>query len=76
MQEFYKKALVALILLLVADALVAWLCIDRSHPSASLIPRDRGGVPWRIVTTTDAALGGTSTIRILDGRGNGVVTGS
>jgi AraC-like DNA-binding protein len=66
MQEFFRKALVALILLLIADALAAWFCIDRSHPSVSLVPKGRGDVPWRVSTTTDAVLGGTSTIRILD----------
>jgi AraC-like DNA-binding protein len=66
MQEFFRKALVALILLLIADALAAWFCIDRSHPSVSLIPQGWGDVPWRAATTTDAVLGGTSTIRILD----------
>jgi AraC-like DNA-binding protein len=66
MQEFFRKALVALTLLLIADALAAWFCIDRSQPSVSLIPQGRGGVPWRAATTTDAVLGGTSTIRILD----------
>jgi AraC-like DNA-binding protein len=66
MQEFYKKALVALILLLVAEALAACLCIYLSYPSATLVPRGRGGLHWRLVATTDAAQGGTSTIRILD----------
>ena len=66
MQEFFRKALVALILLLIADALVACFCIYRSHPSVSLIPTGRGWPHWRPVTTTDAALGGTSTIRILE----------
>jgi AraC-like DNA-binding protein len=66
MQEFYRKALVALILLLIAAALAAWFCIDRSQPSVSLIPKGRGDVPWRVATTTDAILGGTSAIRILD----------
>ncbi len=66
MQDFYKKAFVALILVLVADAAVAWFCIRQSHPSASLIPREPGGVHWRPAVTTDAILGGTSTIRILE----------
>jgi AraC-like DNA-binding protein len=66
MQEFYKKALVALILLLIGEALAACLCVYLSYPSATLVPRGRGGVPWRLATTTDAAQGGTSTIRILD----------
>ena len=66
MQEFFRKALVALILLLVAFALAAWFCIDQSYLSAALVPKARGGMRWRAVTTTDAVLGGTSTIRILD----------
>ena len=66
MQEFFRKALVALILLLIVDALVAWFCIYQSHPSATLIPKGRGGLQSHAVTTTDAVLGGTSTIRILD----------
>jgi len=66
MQEFFRKALVALILLLIVDALVACFCIHQSHPSTSLIPTGRGWPHWRPVTTTDAALGGTSTIRIPD----------
>ena len=66
MQEFYKKALIALIVVLVADALLAWFCIQRSYPSASLIPTERGGVHWRPAVITDAILGGTSTIRIVE----------
>jgi AraC-like DNA-binding protein len=66
MQDFFRKALVALIVLLVVDALVAWFCIDQSHPSMSLIPKGRGSLPWRVGTTTDAVLGGTSTIRVLE----------
>jgi AraC-like DNA-binding protein len=66
MQEFYKTALAALILLLVADALAACFCIHQSYPTASLVPKEPGSVRWRMVTTTDEVLGGTSTIRILD----------
>ncbi|SDD06049.1 AraC-type DNA-binding protein [Massilia sp. PDC64] len=66
MQDFYKQALVALILVLAADALIAWFCIQRSYPSASLVPRERSGVRWRPAVTTDAILGGTSTIRIVE----------
>jgi AraC-like DNA-binding protein len=66
MQEFHKKALLALILLLIADALIACFCIYQSYLSATLIPQERGGMHWRPATTTDAILGGTSTIRILE----------
>jgi AraC-like DNA-binding protein len=66
MQDFYKKALAALVLLLAADALVAWFCIDRSHLSTALVPNDRAGVRWRPSVITDAVLGGTSAIRIVE----------
>ncbi len=66
MQQFYKKALAALIALLVADALAAWFCIVQSHPATTLVPAKPGSVPWRAVTTTDAGLGGASTIAIHD----------
>jgi len=66
MHEFYKKALVALILLLIVEALAACMCVYLSYPSATLVPWGRGGIHWRLVTTTDAVQGGTSTIRILD----------
>ena len=65
MQDFYKKALIALIMLLIADALVAVFCVVQSYPSAELMPPGRGGVDWRVVTTTDAKEGGTSTVRVL-----------
>jgi AraC-like DNA-binding protein len=64
MQEFYRKALVAFVLLLIADALIACLCIYQSYPSSSLMPRERGGMRWRLVAMSDAPQGGTSTSRI------------
>jgi len=63
MQDFYKKALIALILLLAADALVAVFCVLQSYPSAELMPPGRGSTDWRVVTTTDEKEGGTSTVR-------------
>jgi AraC-like DNA-binding protein len=62
MQHFYRKALVAFVLLLVADALVACFCIDRSAPSAALLPRDRTAPRWHAAAITD----GASTVRIPD----------
>ena len=62
MQHFYRKALVAFVLLLVADALTAGFCIYRSQPSASLLPRDRTVPRWHAAAITD----GPSTVRIRD----------
>ena len=64
MQNFYKKALLALILLLVADALIACVCVYQSYPSATLMPSGAGGLYWRTTTTTVATEGGGAAIRI------------
>jgi AraC-like DNA-binding protein len=66
MQNFYKKALLALILLLVADALIACLCVYQSYPSAKLMPSGAGGLYWRTTTTTVANEGGSAAIRIIE----------
>jgi AraC-like DNA-binding protein len=66
MQYFYRKALGAFVLLLIADALVACYCIYRSHPSLSLMPPERGAMRWHAAAVTDDAFGGASTVRILD----------
>jgi hypothetical protein len=64
MQYFYRKALVAFVLLLVADALIACFCIDRSYPSSSLMPREKGAARWHFAAITDVPYGGASTVRI------------
>ena len=66
MQHFYRKALVAFVLLLVADTLIACFCIYRSQPSSSLMPRDRAAPRWHVAAITDAPYGGASTVRIQD----------
>jgi len=66
MQEFYRKALVAFVLLLSADALIACFCVYQSYPSTSLMPREKGAPRWHLAAFTDAAYGGASTVRIED----------
>jgi AraC-like DNA-binding protein len=66
MQHFYRKALVAFVLLLAADALAAWFCIVHSEPSAALLPPDRNAPRWHAVPVTDIPYGGKSTVRIRD----------
>jgi AraC-like DNA-binding protein len=69
MQDFYRKALVAFVLLLMADALLAWCCIELSYPASTLLSRESGAARWRLATYTDAPQGGTSTIRIQNASG-------
>jgi AraC-like DNA-binding protein len=64
MQDFYRKALLALVVLLIADALIAGFCIYQSYPALSLMPPESGGARWHFATSTDARQGGASTIRI------------
>lgn len=66
MQHFYRKALVAFVLLLIADALIACYCIDRSNPSLSLMPPEKDAARWHFAAITDVPLGGASTVRIRD----------
>jgi AraC-like DNA-binding protein len=66
MQNFYKKALLALILLLVADAMIACVCVYQSYPSAELMPSGAGGLYWRPITTTVGTEGGNAAIRIIE----------
>ncbi len=50
MQKFYKKALTALILLLLVDALVACICIYQSYLRTPLLPAQANPLPWRLPT--------------------------
>lgn len=70
MQEFYKKSLLALIALLLADALLAASFVFLSHPTYTVSPLPRDGIHWEATTNTDRVLGGTSTIH-LDAAGPG-----
>jgi hypothetical protein len=62
MQEFYRKSLLALILLVVVDALLATLLIRQSYLTLSLFPTH--DLDWRYNRNTDATMNGTSTLRI------------
>ena len=64
MQHFYRKALVAFVCLLIADALIACYCIYRSKPSLSLMPPNQRAAHWHVAAITDGAIGGASTVRI------------
>jgi AraC-like DNA-binding protein len=66
MQEFYKKALLALIFLVLADALLATLFIQQSYRTMSLLPAKKGAT-WHYHGFTDEHSGGSSTIRVREG---------
>jgi AraC-like DNA-binding protein len=63
MQEFYKKALLALIFLILGDALLASFFVQQSYRTLSLLPAKKGAA-WRYNGYADGASGGSSTIRV------------
>lgn len=64
MQNFYRKALVAFVLLLAADAFIACFCIYRSRPSSPFVPQGKGAARWHVAAVTDVPYGGASTAHI------------
>ena len=64
MHDFYKRALIALLLLVAADALLAGLFMYRSYPTFSLLPAQRDDVRWHYRTYSDQATAGTSSVRM------------
>jgi AraC-like DNA-binding protein len=66
MQEFYKKALLALIVLLVVDALLAVFFVYRAFPTQTLLPAHKDGVRWHYGTYSDVVTGGASSVRLHD----------
>jgi AraC-like DNA-binding protein len=66
MQEFYKKALLALIFLLVVDALLAVFFVYLAFPTQSLLPAHKDGVRWHYATYSDMGYGGASSVRLHD----------
>jgi len=74
MHEFYKKSLLALIALLLVDALLAAFCIYRSQPTYTLSPVLRDGARWVTEPATDAEdQQGTSAVQLRASGANGLV---
>ena len=66
MQEFYKKALLALIVLLVVDALLAVVLVYLTFPTQTLLPAHKEGSRWDFGTYSDVATDGASSVRLHD----------
>ena len=66
MQKFFKQALLALIGLVIADALLAFFLIYQSYLSVPLLATQGPGAGWQYMTNTDQTMGGTSNARIPD----------
>src|SRR5688500_14664171 len=66
MQAFYKKALLALICLVVANAFLAFFLIVQSYLSVPVLASDKAAPGWHYITNSDIEIGGASTVRIPD----------
>ncbi len=66
MYEFYKKALIALVILLAASLLAGYICVQRSYLELALFPAADSPMPWRSHGGSDHPQGGASTINIID----------
>ncbi|PUA26996.1 MAG: AraC family transcriptional regulator [Cellvibrio sp. 79] len=66
MQEFYNRALLGLLCLLVASGLVGYLCVENTFTRVELLPMSKSSLPWQSVSQTDVTNGGNSTLTIAD----------
>ncbi|MDQ2076771.1 AraC family transcriptional regulator [Marinimicrobium sp. ABcell2] len=66
MLEFYKKALLVLLGLLIVSAFAAYLCVQRAFLQWPLLPADTSAIPWEAETESDRNRGGLSTVEIHD----------
>ncbi len=66
MRQFYNKALISFIGLLLISFLIGYWCASRTFLQMSLLPVEENPLPWRIVTRTDVEDGGNSSFIIRD----------
>ena len=66
MQSFYNKALAGLLGLVVASVLIGYACVRCTYIRLPLLPAADRGLPWKAETMADSAVGGRSTIRLID----------
>lgn len=69
MQQFYKRALAILMMLIIISAVTAYLCIKRAFPDMLLLPAEAHSPLWQTDPRTDSREdGGDSTIQLVDDR--------
>lgn len=66
MQNFYKKALTSLFFLICINALVSYICIDRTYLHIPLLPAEESELLWRADPSSDAIQNGLSSIKLKD----------
>ena len=66
MQSFYNKALAGLLGLVVVSVLIGYTCVRCTYIRLPLLPAADRALPWKAETMADSAVGGRSTIRLID----------
>ncbi len=66
MYAFYKKALIACVLLLVASLLFSYFCLAQSYLHLPMLPIRDSPLPWQPAPSWEARPGGPATLRIED----------
>jgi len=66
MRDFYNKALIGLLSLLLASCLVGYLCFERTFLRVVLSPANAGDLPWHSELNNDVEQGGASSIKLED----------
>lgn len=66
MLEFYKKALLGLIGLLVISFVIAYLCAQQTFLHLALLPAGESTLTWEAEPSSDAIQGGLSNVQVQD----------
>jgi AraC-like DNA-binding protein len=66
MQNFYNRALAGLLGLMVASILIGYASVRWTYTRLTLLPAADSGLTWRSETSADMAVGGRSTVRLVD----------
>jgi AraC-like DNA-binding protein len=66
MQEFYTKAFISGMCLLLVSLLLGYFCVSRTYLYLPLVPAGQSELIWRAVPRTDVEDGGLSSVKIND----------
>lgn len=66
MQQFYNRALIALLCLSVVSGALGYLCVSKTFLQVTLLPDGQAKLRWQTEPQTDAYQGGSSQLKIAD----------
>lgn len=66
MLNFYKKAALIFLGLLIFTLAIAYICVKRTFLSDELLPSQKSTIPWSLSTLADSVQGGSSSVSVND----------